>query len=50
MAGFRVSEHIAHSRKEVRDHLTDWRNAKEWMTGVDDLSRSGTDPWRSERG
>ena len=44
MAGFRVSEHIAHSRKEVWDHLTDCRNAKEWMTGVDDLVQVGDGP------
>ena len=44
MAGFSVREHLAYSRKEVWDYLTDFRNAREWMTGVDDLVQVGDGP------
>ena len=44
MAGFSVREHFGFPTDEVWDHLTDFRNAKEWMTGVDGLTQEGSGP------
>ena len=44
MAGFSVSEHLRFPPSEVWDYLTDFRNAKEWMTGVDCLTKEGNGP------
>lgn len=44
MAGFSVTEHFSFPPKEVWDHLTDFRNAKEWMTGIDGMTQDGNGP------
>ena len=42
--GFIVKEIIAATPVQVWDYLTDFRNAKEWMTGVEDMTGRRV-PW-----
>lgn len=44
MAGFSAREHFSFPPEEVWDYLTDFRNAKEWMTGVDGMTQDGSGP------
>ena len=40
---FRVSEHIARPVDEVWGKLTDWKQAPEWMNGIEEMRGPGTD-------
>ena len=44
MAGFTIREHFRFPPEEVWDYLTDFRNAKEWMTGIDGMTQDGSGP------
>ena len=42
--GFNVMERIDRSPEEVWAYLTDFRNAKDWMTGIENLAAKGGGP------
>lgn len=46
--GFGAKETIAHPPRDMWAFLTDFRNAKEWMRGIEGMTRPPRVPWRSE--
>ena len=42
--GFRTAERIEAPPEEVWAYLTDFRNAKDWMTGIEDLAQAKPGP------
>ena len=44
MAGFSAKEHLPFPPKVVWDYLTDFRNAKEWMAGIDGMTQDDEGP------
>jgi len=42
--GFTVTETIAAAPEEVWDYLVDFRNAGQWMPGIDDMSQTTPGP------
>ncbi len=42
--GFGVKETIAHPPRDVWAYLTDFRNAKEWMRGIEGMTQTTQGP------